>query len=132
MLHVSRPLSPVPSRQHISTRIPNSTQPFDLPRESDTLHMIQAYFRTTGVLFPYIDEEAFLKTYQQLTTTNIRNIRKSWLGLLNMVLAMSTNASHDEELTATERAVTSDIFFRRALALCDKEIRYGTSLEVGQ
>jgi hypothetical protein len=94
--------------------------------------MIERFFSTTGELFPYIDKEAFLQQYEQLTSANIRTVRRSWLGLLNMVLAMSTSASHDSGSTAIERAATSDIFFRRTLALCEKQIRHGTSLEVGE
>ena len=132
MLHMSRPHSPVVDQLTGATNAANGTEPFALPADGETLQMIQIYFNTTGVLFPYIDEEAFLKTYQQLTSTNIRTVRRSWLGLLNMVLAMSMHASHDNELTAIERATKSDVFFRRALALCEKQIRYGTSVEVGR
>lgn len=48
-----------------------------------------------------------------------------------MVLAMATHAGHNPQLIALEQARRSDMFYRRALALCDKEIRYSTSLEVG-
>ncbi|KAF2496525.1 hypothetical protein BU16DRAFT_607099 [Lophium mytilinum] len=132
LLHVSRPPSPVSNRFKDSYNIAIGTEPFVLPQEDETVQMIERFFSTTGVLFPYIDEEAFLNTYQDLTSTNIRTVRRSWLGLLNMVLAMSTSASQGNGLTPAERAAKSDIFFRRALALCEKQIRHGTSLEVVQ
>ena len=58
------------------------------------MQMIETYFSTTGELFPYIDKEAFLQRYHELASSNIRTVRRSWLGLLNMILAMSTSASH--------------------------------------
>jgi hypothetical protein len=50
---------------------------------------------------------------------------------LNMILAMSTSASHGVS-SATERTAISDIFFRRTMTLCEKQIRHGTNLEVGE
>ncbi|KAF2801517.1 uncharacterized protein BDZ99DRAFT_492508 [Mytilinidion resinicola] len=132
LLHVSRPLSPVSDPSKDSYSIAIGTEPSVLPQENETVKMIERFFSTTGVLFPYIDEEAFLNTYHELTSANIRTVRRSWLGLLNLVLAMSTSASHGNGLTASERSANSDVFFRRALALCEKQIRHGTSLEVVQ
>jgi hypothetical protein len=48
-----------------------------------------------------------------------------------MVLAMATSASPGNVLSASERAANSDVFFRRAVTLCEKHIRHGTSLEIG-
>ncbi|KAJ4286514.1 hypothetical protein N0V90_013214 [Kalmusia sp. IMI 367209] len=132
MLHVSRRPSPVPTRFPLSETISVTTEPFVLPPESETLRLIDIFFSSTGVLFPYIDRDGFLQTYQQLNSTNIRTVRRSWLGLLNIVLAMATSASHDSTLSASERAAESEIFYRRALALCDKQIRRSASLEIVQ
>lgn len=108
------------------------TEPFAFPTEAETLRLIDVFFHTTGVLFPYIEKDGLLQTYHQLNSTNVRTVRRSWLGLLNMVLAMAISASHGGTATASERAVESDVYFRRALALCEKQIRHGTSLEVGK
>jgi hypothetical protein len=133
VLHVSRPPSP-PSRNFgtDSNLVPVGTEPFILPPEHETMQMIETYFSTTGELFPYIDKEAFLQQYHQLASSNIRTVRRSWLGLLNMILAMSTSASHHSVSSATERTAISDIFFHRTMTLCGKQIRHGTSLEVGK
>lgn len=132
VLHVSRPTSP-PSRNFgtQSNLVPAGTEPFVLPPENETMQMIETYFSTTGELFPYIDKEAFLQRYHELASSNIRTVRRSWLGLLNMILAMSTSASHGVS-SATERTAISDIFFRRTMTLCEKQIRHGTNLEVGE
>jgi hypothetical protein len=96
------------------------------------MRMIEIYFSTTGELFPYIDKDAFLQQYNQLVSSNIRTVRRSWLGLLNMILAMSTSTSHDSAASAIERTAISDAFFRRTMVLCEKQIRHGTSLEIGE
>ncbi|KAF2032574.1 hypothetical protein EK21DRAFT_98955 [Setomelanomma holmii] len=132
ILHRSRAVSPVADQSSNASSNFREVEAFALPPEGETLPLIDHYFRTTGVLFPYIDEVEFHKTYRQLASTNIRSVRRSWLGLLNMVLAMSVHVNFDSELAAPERAARSDVFFCRAMALCDKQIRHGTSLEVVQ
>lgn len=111
--------------------LPKSTERFALPDKVDTLRLIETYFSTTGVLFPYIDRTSFLNAYHQFSSSNVQSTRRSWLGLLNMVLAMAINAGHESSLTASERAAKSDVYFRRASALCEKLMRQGTSLELG-
>lgn len=132
MLHVSRQPSLSGIQFSPQSNLAVSFDPFFLPPESETKSLIDIYFETTGVLFPYIDKPSFVQTYHKLNTTNIRAVRRSWLGLLNMVLAMATSASHGSKLSASERATNSDVFFRRALELCEKHIRHGTSLEMGE
>ncbi|OAG07134.1 uncharacterized protein CC84DRAFT_1117246 [Paraphaeosphaeria sporulosa] len=132
MLHVSRQHSPARDQFSPANNLPVTFDPFSLPPESETKSLIEIYFETTGVLFPYVDKPSFVQTYQQLNAANIRAARRSWLGLLNMVLAMATSASHGRILSASERATNSDVFYRRALALCEKNIRHGTSLEMVQ
>jgi len=54
--------------------------------------------------------------------------------LLNMVLAMAFNASPHQpnEQPAKERIAQSDVFYQRALGLCQTQILRGTSLETVQ
>ncbi|KAL4737926.1 C6 transcription factor [Aspergillus similis] len=103
---------------------------FVLPPPEETLALIQQYFADTGLLFPYIHPPAFFETYSELKDSSKR-IRRTWLGLLNMVLAMA-------KLTAVSRRSTetclaeSAVYYRRALSLCNGEILRGTTLEVVQ
>ncbi|EMD93153.1 hypothetical protein COCC4DRAFT_75864 [Bipolaris maydis ATCC 48331] len=131
---ISRPPSPIPILTGHFDAASVGTEPFILPPQQDTLHLIELYFRSTGTLFPYIDKEGFLQTYRQLVSTNIVSVRRSWLGLLNVVLAMATNANtdYDATLSAQERTYRSNIYFRRASDLCDRQIRHGTSVEIVQ
>ncbi|EUC26897.1 hypothetical protein COCCADRAFT_113091 [Bipolaris zeicola 26-R-13] len=131
---ISRPPSPIPILTDHSDAASIGTEPFILPPQQDTHHLIELYFSSTGTLFPYIDKDGFLQTYRQLTSTNMVSVRRSWLGLLNVILAMATNANtgYDATLSAQERTSKSNVYFRRASVLCDRQIRHGTSVEIVQ
>lgn len=131
--HKPRSTSPTPFHANYPDAVSIEAEPFILPAQQDTLHLIELYFSTTGILFPYIDKAGFLQTYRQLTSTNIVSVRRPWLGLLNVVLAMATsvNTGYDDALSAQERTSKSDVYFRRAFMLCDRQLRHGTSVEIG-
>jgi len=133
LMSVSRPPSPTHGRLG-ARRGPRQDPGFlyDLPADEETMVLVRQYFADTGLLFPYIHEESFLDTYEEMKRTNFSKIRRTWLGLLNMVLAMSTSTAVNSNLSAEKRAEISDVFYQRALGLCDKQIMRGTSLEVVQ
>ncbi|KUM58158.1 hypothetical protein ACN42_g9007 [Penicillium freii] len=58
-------------------------------------------------------------------------IRRTWLGLLNMMLAMVKITAPSEE-PAEQRIAAADVFYKRALGLCGKEMLRGTTVEVVQ
>jgi len=103
-----------------------------LPPELKTRDLITRYFSNTGLLFPYLHEQAFLETYDQMKNDNFKRVRRTWLGLLNMVLALATSTTVQSDLTAKIRAADSDVYYERALQLCEKQLMRGTSLEVGK
>ncbi|KAH8838744.1 hypothetical protein MCOR27_011348 [Pyricularia oryzae] len=132
VLHVSRP--PSPARHGPSSRRSRAREgsAYDLPPPGETLDLIQSYFATTGLLFPYIHEESFLDTYHEVAASRFRKVRRSWLGLLNMVLAMATSVTLGNTLDAPSRRLKSDVFFSRALALCETQIRCAASVDIVQ
>jgi hypothetical protein len=93
--------------------------------------MIQRYFSNTGLLFPYIYPPVFLEAYHQMSRENFTKVRRTWLGLLNMVLAMSSMTAVTGGAKADVRIAESDVFYERGLGLCGSEILRGTTLEVG-
>ncbi|KAJ5714910.1 Transcription factor [Penicillium malachiteum] len=105
---------------------------FALPTQSETLALIRSYFSNTGLLFPYIYPPMFLDTYHQMARENFTKVRKTWLGLLNMILAMSTITSGPNGTKADSRIAESDVFYQRGLGLCGGELLRGTTLEVVQ
>lgn len=104
---------------------------YDLPPADQALHLIHGYFENTGLLFPYIHRDRFIQTYKDLASVNLRSVRKPWLGMLNMILALSINVSYPSELSQQQRAAESKVFFLRAMSLCEGQIRSTASLEIG-
>ena len=132
---VSRPSSPLGRGRAIGTGKTGEqcrVNIYALPPEGETRILIDGYFAESGVLFPYLHEQTFLETYEEMKRNNFSKIRRTWLGLLNMVLALATTTSFNKEKRAEERFQQSDIFYQRAIGLCDKQILRGTSLEIGQ
>ncbi|KAJ3460853.1 hypothetical protein MRS44_011720 [Fusarium solani] len=103
-----------------------------LPPDHEMQRLIRAYFSNTGLLFPYIHEEAFLDTYERFRASGFRtNVRRTWLGLLNMIFAMATCTSCWEESGSDYRFEQSDVYYRRARELCQTQMFRGTTLEIG-
>lgn len=128
-VNASRPSSPPrkigqDKRTHVNI--------FTLPLQADTLGLIERYFSNTGLLFPYIYPPVFLDTYHQMARENFSRVRRTWLGLLNMVLAMATITAIPGSARADARIEKSDVFYQRGLGLCGSEILRGTTLEVGR
>lgn len=128
-VNASRPPSPPHQSPHGQRSKVNI---FALPPQSETLALIQRYFSETGLLFPYIYPPTFLETYHQMTRENFTKVRRTWLGLLNMVLAMATITAMPGGARADARISESDVFYQRGLGLCGSEILRGTTLEVGK
>lgn len=103
---------------------------FYLPPDQETSALIDQYFANTGLLFPYLHEETFRETYAQLKHDNAAT-RRTWLGVLNMVLAMATHASV-LQMGQAERQKQSEAFYRRANGLCAEHVMNGASVEIGR
>lgn len=129
-VNISRPPSPLQPRGGPNQQ--SQVNIFALPPREETLEAIHQYFTNTGLLFPYIYPPAFLETYHQMAQQNFTQIRRTWLGLLNMVLAMATITAVPEGSRADSRIAESDVFYQRGLGLCGREILRGTTLEVGK
>ena len=106
---------------------------YALPSEARTWSLIREYFQKTGRLLPYVHEATFCATYFALKASNFTSARRTWLGLLNIILAMATTLHVDTAVSAERRIAESDIYYQRANALCDdKEARRNMSLELVQ
>lgn len=105
---------------------------FALPSEERTWSLIQAYFEKTGQLLPFIHEASFCETYFRMREDNFKRVRRTWLGLLNVVLAIATSLNTESDLPAGKRIQESDVYFQRANGLCDKDSKRNASLEMGR
>lgn len=138
-MSVSRPPSPsIPSRPGTAGNRGNASQAsksvniYALPPEQEALDLFQQYFSNTGSLFPFIHEESFLETYEAMKRTKFTKVRRTWLGLFNILLAFGMSTSRTCELTAERRAEVSEVYYQRAVGLCDTQVWRGTSLELGK
>jgi hypothetical protein len=132
VISVSRPVSPTPV-----TRRPREGDDAVganlLPPHAETVKLIRAYFGNTGLLFPFIHQETFLATYEDMRSQRFRGrLRRTWLGLLNMILAMAVCTSGWAEDGAEYRPEQSDVYYRRAEELCRTQMLRGTTLETVQ
>lgn len=103
-----------------------------LPPASEIESLMEQYFNNTGLLFPYIHKTSFYETYEKLKQSPRHKVRRTWLGLLNMVLAMATYSLGRNSDQGTEYSAHSDEFFARAQSLCQNQMLRGTTLETGK
>jgi hypothetical protein len=112
-----------------------SSWPYVLAPAGETEQLMDMYFSDAGLLYPYIHEATFRETYQQLKRHNFRgSVRRTWLGLLNMVLAMAVSPAGWTQ-SPTQDAVSStssETFYQRARELCKPQMLRGTTLEIGK
>lgn len=108
---------------------------YALPSEERTWDLIKEYFQKTGQLLPFVHEESFCATYFEMKRSNFTLARRTWLGLLNIIMAMAATLFIEEvpvSVSAEKRIEESDIYYQRANSLCDKESRRNISLELGK
>lgn len=95
------------------------------------MDLLHRYFSYPGYFFPYVHEDTFFETYQQIKNAKYPSVRRSWLGLFNIILAMAVSTTIDDNVDAVERFQESDVYYQRAYGLCGKLMLRGTSLEIG-
>ena len=131
MISVPPPVVPTSVQEH-GGEITSAIETNILPPDGETQKLIRCYFSNTGLLFPFIHEQTFVETYEQMRHQNYRaNVRRTWLGLLNMILAMAVCTSDWAEDGTAYRPEQSDVYYRRARELCKIQMLRGTTLETG-
>lgn len=105
-----------------------------LPSTEEMDNLLDVYFDTCGVVFPFIHEDTTRRTYVQCKEVGFTKIRRTWLGTLNMMFAIASKHDLDgEDTSSTERRVgRSDVFYRRAVGLCGELSQRIISLEIVQ
>lgn len=84
------------------------------------------------MLFPYINEQRFWETFSTLQKHGIQSVQKSWLGLLNMIMAMATSVQASKDFDMIQRFSQSEVYFNRAKALCLDHMNPEASVEAGE
>ncbi|KAJ8117301.1 hypothetical protein OPT61_g1467 [Boeremia exigua] len=96
-----------------------------LPSIEDMDGMLDIFFRTTGLHFPFIDEVMFRETYRECIVMRLSPVRRTWLGTLNMIFAMASLSGREGAAS-----VRANHFYQRAVALCEEVSKHVISLEV--
>ncbi|KAK9454013.1 fungal-specific transcription factor domain-containing protein [Dipodascopsis uninucleata] len=122
---------PIDSRNHISSNS-ETVDKFSLPQESEMNSLIQQFFANTGMLFPFVHEVTFYKTYAEARANNFRGVRLSWLVLLNMVLASAVGSTTNGKIDVEQRTAASEVYYRRAHSLHTVASLRGVNIEVVQ
>ncbi|KAJ5094814.1 Zn(II)2Cys6 transcription factor [Penicillium angulare] len=112
------------------TRERARVDPFALPIQVEADGLLHLYFTTVNLMIPCLHEGSFKDIYKTLRIDGIRSVRRSWLGTLNVVFAITTNV-----MTATspniERTTRASMYFERAMELVKSDILGRPSLEMG-
>lgn len=106
--------------------------PSALPSGIEMDALLNAYFNTYGSLFPFLHEQKFREIYEDCKARGITKVRRTWLGLLNMIFAMATNVDQGAEVSADRRFQKSNVFFLRAVSLCKDAAMRTASLDIVQ
>jgi hypothetical protein len=102
---------------------------FELPPVTEMEKYIDSFFRHTGVLFPFIHEPSFRDTYRKFKSSGFKQIRRSWLGLLNIILAMGSTWAWEATEDAPTRMERSNTFYERSVVLTIKPSVRGPNIE---
>lgn len=105
---------------------------YALPPDHRSWSLIGQYFQKTGQLLPFIHESSFCETYVQMRREGFTKVSRTWLGLFNIVLAISVSLSFKDDISPAERIQESDIYYQRANGLCDRDSKRSASLEMGR
>ncbi|KZL63353.1 fungal specific transcription factor domain-containing protein [Colletotrichum incanum] len=131
ILAVSRSQSPI-SDSFDPRKLEKPSEAIRLPPEDEVTRLVRQFFGDTGILFPYIHEESFWKTFAHFRSIGMRNARHSWLALLNMILALATSTTSASDLGLGDRQAISEIHYRRAKSLSMTEMMTGANVEAVQ
>ena len=117
------------------TRSSQVGEPFDefvVPPEYVTERLLNHFFSQLRVLFPVLHRPTFMQEYARLKVCGARNMRKSWLGLLNIVLALATTSIVLDKTPSDSRAAEAQVYYQRAMNFCDRCAISSSSLEIGE
>lgn len=117
---VSRPLSPRlqphwRSDSDFSSRSPRNA--YDLPPRWKINGLVNAFFARPGMLFPYIYKKWILCGLEHAQEAPLRSVRRSWLCLLNTIMAFSTILGDSSRDSIETSFTEAEAFLQRALQL---------------
>lgn len=106
--------------------------PTTLPSAGEMDALLNTYFNVYGSIFPFLHEPTFREVYDECKANGFVKARRVWLGLLNVIFAISTHIDQTAESSAKNRLGKSYVFFQRAVSLCSEISMRTVSLEIVQ
>lgn len=103
-----------------------------LPPQRFLEALIDIYFSHAALFFPYVHEATFRATYVELKASQLKSARRTWLALLNMVLAIASKLSQSPSDTNPEPETDESIYYKRAVKLINNYVFCATSVEMGE
>ncbi|KAL7904135.1 C6 transcription factor [Trichoderma velutinum] len=103
-----------------------------LPPKEQMDALLTAYFENYGSQFPFLHEPTFRQLYEECKATGFTKVRRTWLGILNMIFALASNVDQSTEPLAKERFKKSYAFFVRAVSLSKESSMQTVSLDIVQ
>ncbi|KAI1676012.1 C6 transcription factor [Pyrenophora tritici-repentis] len=100
-----------------------------LPEVAVMNRLLDTYFDTAGVVFPFLLEETTRKTYSECLKNGFKRARRTWLGTLNMMFALATMLDRENFPSAKKRFERGDLYYHRAVGLCGELSKHVVSLE---
>ena len=79
------------------------------------LNLVNMFFDNFGLLFPYIYKRSIVDELHRLQAARFNGVRRSWLCLLNIIMAFAVRLSSDPELS--KETGEADAYLKRALIL---------------
>ncbi|KAL3421398.1 fungal specific transcription factor domain-containing protein [Phlyctema vagabunda] len=134
IMSTSGPSSPLshPGRHGLNTNARDISNMYTLPPEVECRRLVSQYFSETGMLFPYIHRETFMASYDEMKQNNFKRVRRTWLALLNIVMALATSTAIGTGVSCEKRIQDSEAYYQRAIGLFGMQMMRGTSIETVQ
>ncbi|OAA72016.1 Transcription factor [Akanthomyces lecanii RCEF 1005] len=101
-----------------------------LPAVEDMEIMMNRYFNTMGLLFPFLHESTFRQTFNAFKASGFNKVRQTWLGELNLIFAIASNINRGK--TSKQCFEESLVYYRRAMSLCGASSLRTVSLDIVQ
>lgn len=117
---VSRPSSPrLQSRWYSESNFPPQLprNAYDLPPRWKIIGLVNAFFDRPGMLFPYTYKKCILDGLEHGKDASLHSVRRSWLCLLNTIMAFSTILGDSSRNSIETSFTEADAFLQRALKL---------------
>lgn len=125
-------VQPTPStNSHLTPSVRNIGHINSLPQEQVCLQMLKRFFSGPGTPFPYLHEEAILRSYTTAKQNGFAHVSRTWLCLLNSIFALACAPGIVPYRQETEESMDSETFFWRAQALAKDISCRGSNIELG-